>query len=375
MTYQVVSSQQHMLDVLEQCQQSTARYLDTEFVRERSLYPQFGLLQISDGDSVWLLDPLAIDDLSPLWAWLQQNEPLTVFHAFGEDLELLWHEGAIQFNHILDTQVAASMLGWGSGMGFAALVERVCEIELDKSHSRTNWLKRPLSSQQLQYAADDVRYLIPVAQTLIEQLQQQGLYDACLSECQRLAQRQERDIAKRYLDVKNAWQLNQQQLAVLRELAAWRYQRAAAKDMALSFVIKDPALVALAKYQPESMTRLKQINELSPIEVRIHGSKLLKLIADAKLIDKQDWPSRIHRVIDIPSYKSRSKSLMKVCQTLADKAGVPVASFASKRQVNELLMWQWQGGDESDLPVLLQSWRAAVSADAIHQWLQENPAS
>ncbi|GGA77976.1 ribonuclease D [Neiella marina] len=375
MTYQVVNSQQQMLDMIEQCQQSSARYLDTEFVRERSLFPQFGLLQVSDGATTWLLDPLAVEDLSPLWAWLQQPAPLTIFHAFGEDLELLWHEGQIQFGNILDTQVAASMLGWGAGMGFAALVERVCQVELDKSHSRTNWLKRPLSDEQLQYAADDVRYLIPVAQALIAELKDKGLYDACLSECARLALRKERDLAKRYLDVKNGWQLTPQQLAVLRELAAWRYQRAEAKDMALSFVIKDLALVALAKYQPDSMTRLKQLKELSPIEVRIHGSKLLKLIADAKQIDQCDWPDRIYRVVDIPSYKSRSKSLMTLCQQLADDAGVPVASYASKRQINEVLMWQWQGCEESNLPVLLQSWRATVGADAIRQWLQDNTAS
>lgn len=372
MSFQVIKSQQQLLAVIEQCKASSIRYLDTEFVRERSLYPQFGLLQLSDGQQEWLLDPLAIDDLTPLWQWLKQPDQLTVFHAFGEDLELLWHEGGLQFDHILDTQVAAAMLDWGTGMGFAALVEKVCDIELDKSHSRTNWLARPLSEQQLQYAADDVRYLVPVVDVLIKELKEKGLYAACLDECQRLAKRKDKPLNKRYLDVKNTWQLNPQQLAVLRELAAWRYQRAAAKDMALSFVIKDAALIALARSQPESMTKLKQLADVAPIEARIHGAKLLSVIADAKLIEQGDWPAQVFRVIDIPHYKSRSKALAQLVKQHAESVGIPAPVLASKRQINELLMWHWQGEEADTLPVLLGGWRGKLLADPIQQWLATN---
>lgn len=372
MPFQVVKSQPQLLAVIEQCKASPVRYLDTEFVRERSLYPQFGLLQLSDGKQEWLLDPLALDDLTPLWDWLQQSEQLTVFHAFGEDLELLWHEGGLQFDHILDTQVAAAMLDWGTGMGFAALVEKVCGVALDKSHSRTNWLARPLSEQQLQYAADDVHYLVPVVDVLLKELKEKGLYEACLDECKRLAKRKEKPLGKRYLDVKNTWQLNPQQLAVLRELAAWRYQRAQAKDMALSFVIKDAALIALARTQPESMTKLKQLNDVAPIEARIHGSRLLSLIADAKLIEQSDWPEQVYRVIDIPHYKSRSKALSQLIKQRAESAAIPATVLASKRQINELLMWHWQGADDQSLPVLLTGWRSKLLAEPLQQWLATN---
>ncbi|MBW8190232.1 ribonuclease D [Neiella marina] len=372
MPFQVINSQPQLIAVIEQCSAAPVRYLDTEFVRERSLYPQFGLLQISDGNQVWLVDPLGIDDLSPLWQWLQQTDQLTVFHAFGEDLELLWHEGKIQFGNILDTQVAAAMLDWGSGMGFAALVERVCGVELDKSHSRTNWLARPLSEQQLQYAADDVHYLVPVAEALITELKAKGLYEACMNECSRLAARKDKSLANRYLDVKNTWQLNRQQLAVLRELAAWRYQRAMAKDMALGFVIKDLALIALARSQPESMAKLKQLNDVSPIEARIHGSKLLSLIADAKKIDKADWPEQIYRVIDIPQYKQRSKALAQLIQQQAEQADIPAPALASKRLINELLMWHWQQPKNDDKPVLLSGWRGQLVGETLTQWLATN---
>lgn len=374
MSFQIISDQTKLADLIQQLSCSEIVYLDTEFVRERSLTPHFGLLQISDGNSVWLIDPLTLDDLSQLWALLQSPERLVVLHAFGEDLELLWNEGRVELNHVLDTQVAAAILNWGAGMGFAALVERVTGVELDKSHSRTNWLQRPLSEQQLTYAADDVLYLAPVAQQLMQELQEQGLWDVCLAECRRLAKRSDKPLAKRYLDVKNGWQLQPQQLAVLRELAAWRYEQARARDMALNFVIKDIALIAIAKYQPDSMNKLKQLSDVAPIEARIHGARLLKLVAEGQLIEKSDWPETIYRVIDIPHYKQKQKSLARLLKEIAQKQGIPETVLASKRFHSEYLMWQWQlnqGRSVASEPVLLQGWRKSLLEEPLAHWLSE----
>ena len=120
MSFQIIASKAELVDLIPLLTCSEILYLDTEFVRERTLYPLFGLLQLSDGESTWLVDPVAVGDMSPLWPVLQDPQRLIVLHAFSEDLELLWNQGQVELVHVLDTQVAATLLGWGNGLGFAA---------------------------------------------------------------------------------------------------------------------------------------------------------------------------------------------------------------------------------------------------------------
>lgn len=374
MNFQLITTQAELANLIDHLASSEILYLDTEFVRERTLFPHFGLLQLSDGEQLWLIDPIAVTDLSTIWPILQDPNRLIVLHAFSEDLELLWSQGQVELTNVLDTQVAASMLGWGTGLGFAALVEMETGVELDKSHSRTNWLQRPLTEQQLRYAADDVLYLAPVAKKLIQELKQNQLWFICMDECKRLAKRTQKPLNQRYLDVKNAWQLNPQQLAVLRELAAWRYQRAQTKDMALNFVIKELALIDVAKRQPDSLAQLKQLADISPIEARIHGERLLKLVSAGKSVAPNEWPEPIYRVVDIPNYKQLQKSLAKLIKQQAERIGLPETVLASKRLQTEYLMWAWRqtsSEQSGEKPVLLQGWRFQLMQEPLQQWQRQ----
>ncbi|MGL5536708.1 MAG: ribonuclease D, partial [Aeromonas veronii] len=160
MHYQLITQQ----DELEQYLASLADVplaIDTEFVRTRTYYPQLGLFQIYDGEHLALLDPLTLD-LSALWQRLGREGQIAILHASGEDLELIQHQAGHLPNQMHDTQLATAFLGYGVSVGFGALVNEFLGVELEKDQARTDWLARPLTPRQLEYAAADVFYLMPL---------------------------------------------------------------------------------------------------------------------------------------------------------------------------------------------------------------------
>ena len=139
--------------------QSDILVLDTEFVRTRTYYANLGLIQAYDGKRLALIDPVSITDLSGFWQLLSNPNIVKLVHSCSEDLEVFAHYGQCQPTPLFDSQLAASVAGLGHGLGYAKLVEMCLDVSLDKGESRTDWLKRPLSDAQLQYAANDVYYL------------------------------------------------------------------------------------------------------------------------------------------------------------------------------------------------------------------------
>ncbi len=259
MHYQLIS-QQAELDQYLASLADVPLAIDTEFVRTRTYYPQLGLFQIYDGEHLALLDPLTLD-LSSLWQRLGRAGQIAILHASGEDLELIQHQAGHLPNQMHDTQLAAAFLGYGVSVGFGALVNEFLAVELEKDQARTDWLARPLTPRQLEYAAADVFYLLPLYERVMAKLHESGKFAWFEQECQNHSARktQTSDPRQAYLDIVNAWQLGRRELAILRELAAWRQQEAVRRDLALNFVVKELHLFKVAERRP---TSLRDLNEL-----------------------------------------------------------------------------------------------------------------
>lgn len=161
-----IQDQDTLTAICAQYAQSPVLTIDTEFVRTRTLYPKLGLLQVSNGDDIALIDPIVIDDLTPFWALLTDASITKVLHACSEDLEVFLTSANCKPVNLIDSQVMMSFLGHGLSMGYAAMVNHYLDIELDKSESRTDWTKRPLSDRQLAYAQADVKYLLKFTRSL-----------------------------------------------------------------------------------------------------------------------------------------------------------------------------------------------------------------
>ncbi|NMH64149.1 ribonuclease D [Shewanella salipaludis] len=365
LAFQYVSDEAALAQLVEQYRQAKLLVLDTEFVRTRTYYARLGLIQAYDGKSLALIDPVAIQDLSPFWSLLTDPGIIKLVHSCSEDLEVFAHNGQCQPGPLFDSQIAASVCGMGHGMGYAKLVETCLEVIVDKGESRTDWMKRPLSEAQLNYAANDVFYLYKLYPQLLAKLEQQGRLAWVYEEGERMTQDRlaAPDTSVAYLRVKNAFQLTQQQLAYLKVLAKWRMEKALARDLALGFVVKDHALIALAKKQPGSLPELLRINDLTEQEKRIHGKDLLRVLQTA---DLANLPEAVDVLALKPGYKSAFKAIKNCLTQVCEHHQVPVELLSSKRHIHDYLQWLW-AGKQGETPLVLSGWRGTLAAEALGQ--------
>ncbi len=334
--------------------------IDTEFVRTRTYYARLGLVQARAGDQLVIIDPLAIEDLEPLWTLLKDPEMEIVIHAGGEDYEILQHHMQQIPTHVFDSQIAAAFAGLGDALGYAALVEAFTQVVLDKSQSRTDWMQRPLAQEQLVYAAADVHYLYDIYPQLKRKLTPEKLalvYEESALQVQKRAVRVPQQWL--YLFFGNAWQCNSQQLGVLQELLIWRLQRAQASDIPVGFVAKDHTLLELARRLPNSLQQLRGITDLSPVTIRYAGTDLLQAIERGQ--SRETALPTLTRLTDMRGYKVVFAEIKKLVAEHAEALDINAALIASRRQINEAIQWYWQvppqAQQELVKPDLLSGWR------------------
>ncbi|ELN6933029.1 ribonuclease D [Vibrio navarrensis] len=368
MNYQIITDEKELNRVCHQARQADVVMLDTEFVRTRTYYPQLGLIQLFDGENLSLIDPTTLKEMDAFVELLQDTAVIKVLHACGEDLEVFHNAFGCTPVPMVDTQIMAAFLGHGLSTGFAALVEQYLHVQLDKSESRTDWLARPLSDKQLEYAAADVRYLLPLYDILREKVQQAGWWQAAQQESELLAGKRVRtpDLANAYLEIKGAWQLKPRELAILKPLATWRMQEAIRRDLALNFVFKEQDLLTVARLGLTSFKRMEQ-EGMDLRSVQRHGNKIAAIVREALTTPADEYPEEIDRLMDLPGYKQLFKQL-KDQVTLATKStGLAAEFLASKKQINQLITWVWKKDrDPENLPDLMQGWRLPILGEKMN---------
>lgn len=364
LAFEYIDDNESLEALVKQYEKADLLVLDTEFVRTRTYYAKLGLIQAYDGKTLALIDPLAVTNLSVFWALLTQPDLIKVLHSCSEDLDVFAHYAQCQPAPLFDSQIGASLAGLGHSLGYAKLVEQLLSVSLDKGESRTDWLKRPLSQAQLDYAANDVYYLYELYPQLIETLQNQSRLDWVLAESERVTQNRLTPIepAEAYLKVKNAFQLLPKQLACLRDLAKWRLEVAVKRDMAVGFVIKDHALITLSKKQPQNMAQLAKLADLTEQEKRVHGKKIIEIISQ---VSDEPLPEPIDVIALKTGYKSAFKAIKQALVTQAEAAQVPIELLGSKRHIHEYLRWLWDG-KKGDLPLILTGWRANIVGEHLN---------
>lgn len=258
--------------------------VDTEFLRERTYYPEFCLLQVANDRVAACIDPLALaDDLEPILDVLYEPAVLKVFHAGRQDLEIFFLlRGALPLP-LFDTQLAAPLLGYAEQIGYAGLVAELLGVTLDKAHARTDWSKRPLSPEQLRYAADDVVLLGRLYPMLRQQLESLGRLEWLTEDFAALADpaiyRNAPEIA--WQRVSGVYKLNGKMLAVAQALAGWRETIAQRDNLPRGWIFKDDTLLDLARLRPASTEQLGTLRGLGERTMKRFGAELCRLIQDA----------------------------------------------------------------------------------------------
>ena len=338
--------------------------VDTEFMRVDTFYPIAGLLQVSEGERAYLIDPLLIDDWAPFAALLQDPAVVKVLHACSEDLEVFLRLTGSLPSPLFDTQLAAGYLNLGFSMGYSRLVQAVLNIELPKGETRSDWLQRPLSATQVSYAAEDVLHLAEVYLLLQAQLSADK-YRWVLEDGAELVANlgRELDPELAYREAKLAWKLSPQQLAVLKVLCAWREREARARNQPRNRIIREHSLWPLARTQPDNLVALARIEDMHPKTVRQDGELILQMIKQAATSPAADWPAALPEPLPLEA-SSLLKKLRAIGQREGERLNIAPELMLRKKTLEALLKSGYPKGPYQ-LPDSLRGWRRELMGQAL----------
>lgn len=341
--------------------------LDTEFLRERTYYPQLCLVQVAapEGDAI-LLDPISGDDMTDLEEALFDPDVVKVFHAGRQDLEIFVNMFGRVPAPLFDTQVAAMALGYGESASYASLVADVCRHSIDKSQQFTDWSIRPLTSEQLAYAADDVLYLRQVYENFCERLDRLGRRHWIDEEMENLA-----NVEIYTPNPDEVWQRikirsdKPQVLAVLKGLAAWRERDAQRRDIPKGRIFKDDTLAEIALTQPRDAAALARVRGFPAAQAeKPMGQSILKIVEEARNLPKEDMP-HIKRAKPFPSDLQPTLEMLKMLLRIqCAEAGVSTRLVADADDLQAVAA----EGETAAVPCM-KGWRREVFGDAALQLL------
>jgi len=336
--------------------------VDTEFMRTDTFYPQPALIQVNDGTANYLLDPVALRDLSPLAEVLRTPQVQKVLHACSEDLEVFHRLLGCLPENLLDTQIAAAFCGYGFSLGYANLVNAVLGVQLPKDETRSNWLQRPLTEAQQRYAALDVEYLHQLTLVLKRQLAELGREAWVVEESGQLCTAfiEGQKIANASQRFKGAWRLNQRQLAVLMELAAWRDTTAQAENRVRGHIVRDNSLYAIAELLPSHVSQLRKVPEMPEKIIRRYGEGIIDMVRLVQALPEADLPPCLPR----PPGTAQQNLINRMREQLAEVGrDVKIApEILARRKDLEYIIRARQGGASSDalFPASFDGWRAGI---------------
>ncbi|WP_020558302.1 ribonuclease D [Thiofilum flexile] len=354
--------------------------LDTEFIREKTYYPQLCLIQLATEKRLACIDPLAIADLTPLFTWLHQPTLLKIFHAASQDLEIFYHLSKQVPAPVFDTQIAAAVLGLGDQLGYGRLVETLLGVNLDKSQSRTDWSARPLRHEQLEYAIDDVRYLKQIYPLLQQQLKTLQRDQWVFKSFAKLTDPNtyEVDIRGTWKRVKNSQLLKPQQLSVLRELAAWRESEALHKNLPKRWLISDEILVDMARMRIQKIEDFRNIRGLKEETIQQQGSQWLKLIQMGMKLPAEEWPQPTRRRTLDAELALLTDLLMLVVGQQALQYNISPQMLATRPQIEKMLIEQrtslsedWRGSILNDVFADLLAGKKTIAVKQQKVFLQD----
>ncbi|WP_308912576.1 ribonuclease D [Acinetobacter schindleri] len=352
--FQFIQDQAGLDQVLAQMDQSSVYALDTEFIKVDTLWPKLGVFQINVCGNVYLLDGTTLD-LTEFFKRLfaaQQN----IFHACGEDIDLIYHYTQQKsLSNVFDTQVGMAFLGHGLQVSYQNALKQMLDVEIEKDQTRSNWLARPLSHEQLLYAANDVHYLVHLGDQIKQELKQKHLLDLALDDCRFMTREigEETPTALLYQDVGN-YRHSRRQLMQLQQLAVWREQIAKALNIPRSFIMKNSTMINLVEKNPKNMFQLSTVKDLRANIIRDHGKMILDLLKF--LPDQSEWPLRLARPIRHSSSEVGTK-VDAIIQNVVDETSIPKEVLMRKKWMNALYQHVVFHNDEQDLPEFLLGWR------------------
>jgi len=356
-TIQYINTPDQLAKLCEQIKKEPWLALDTEFLREKTYYPKFCLLQIATPQWVACIDPIALPKLDELFDAIYNPAIVKVFHSCRQDLEIFYQLTGKLPSPIFDTQVAAPLLGFQDNPGYAMLVSSLLSINLNKAHTRADWSKRPLTEAQIEYAADDVIYLCQIYQIMVQKLTELGRIDWLKQDFAELENPALYTLApeQAWFKIKGKNKLTGKQLSIIQTLAQWREKTAQSEDRPKSWLLRDELLFDMAKLQPETVEELANVRGINERAVNRYGQELCQLITTAKNraplpLNEKDRPTKKTQqqeaILDI---------LTALVRIRAEENSLNPTILASRKDLEALLF-----NDDDECPIL-HGWRFTMA--------------
>lgn len=360
-----ISTNEDLQAFCERARSFPAVAIDTEFLRERTFHAKLCLVQAATPEECVVIDPLVIDDLQPLADLMTDRDTLKVFHACSQDMEVILHALGVLPAPIFDTQVAAAFLGERAQSSYGGIVHAFCGVSLPKSASLTDWSRRPLSDEQVEYAVDDARYLIQAYDVIRDKLYSLGRMSWVRDEIRPLADpcQYRTDPRSAFKRVKRINSCTRRQLAVARELAAWRERRAEQRDVPRKWVMSDEVLLALCKRAPKTVEEFRGIRGTEQLGAR-DVEAALTAIANGRRCPQDNLPSigRAHHTIstEIESVVDLMYALIRL---VSERSGVATSMIISRDELASYI-------DHPEGSRLREGWRFELVGSLIDDLLR-----
>ena len=308
--------------------------IDTEFMRERTYFAKLCLVQVSTPTEVYCADPVGTGKTGRpnkrFWDFILQPE--WVLHSGRQDLEVIYQAAGKLPEAVFDTQIAAALLGYQPQIGYGSLVNELFDVELAKSHTRANWSKRPISAALLEYAAEDVKFLLPAYDALVEKLDVAGRLEWAVQDSSDLlnAKLYKVDPDDAIHRLKGARNLRGRARTAAAGLAAWREQEAVRRNRPRQWIMRDPLLINMAIRAPDSKEILATIEGMPEKTMRRVGDTLLRVIADTTEDDGcYEPPARPNE-----GQKAALKKMQQYEASVADDLGLATELIAPKKELS-----------------------------------------
>jgi ribonuclease D len=361
-----IDSPQKLDTLLGELSSHTVIGLDTEFISEGRYEPELCLVQLSTSDGIYIVDPIVLSGLEPLWKLLASEGREIVTVAARQEIKFCAKGASAAPACVLDLQVAAGLLGFGYPLSHTNLCLRILNAKVNGGESFTDWRKRPLRPVQLDYAADDVRYLLPMREKLLAKAAKLERTTWVRGECDHLVKVVMREDER--WRISGSARLSRRQLAVLREVWRWRDRQARGLNVPVARVLGDSMLIEVARRSPATVEDLFSIRGLDSRLLRKAEKEVVEAVAAARAIPESELPGNERRD-DPPQVAVLTKLLSVAVSNLAAETDVDTALLATTSDLQEIVRW-FLDQEGTPLPDVLEGWRGVILHEALIGFLE-----
>jgi len=359
--HHLINTQRELDELVAHLRQQGTFAFDTEFIPEETYEPELCLIQVASEERLAVVDPRVIPKLNVFWDLVVDPAMCVVVHAGTEDLRICNLQSEKLPERVFDIQLAAGLVSTAYPASLGVLVQRYLGRTVLSSETRTDWRKRPLTANQIEYALDDVRYLIPIAKILEDKLKELGRLNWLNEETAYLiGEIAMRDSPDRWTRISGIQTLNRRGLEIARRLYKWRLELALANNKPVRQLVRDDLLIGIAKRQPKTKSDLENLRDFNrPALIKASG-EIMRIVDEARKIPEEALPRLPGRVDDLPGSGMLLGILSAALAYACNKAQVAQSLVATMGDLKDLVRWSLEDRPEDQSPLLLQTWRAEL---------------